>query len=108
MSVGPEELPQLGSLAQSARNKYIRRARKTLIVIGILMVLGQTAMYFFERGQLRGELEKEIRRQNPGAVVTRAEMQEFEDAAQRVLLLNEGGAIAVGIAFIVMGFFVEK
>lgn len=108
MSAGSEELPQLGSLAQAARNKHIRRARTTLIVIGILMALGQTAMYFYERGQLRAELEKEVRRQLPGAAIDEQAMKEFEESAQRALLLIEGGVIAVAISFIVMGFFVEK
>ena len=82
MSVPSDDLPQLGSLAQSARNKNIRCARKTLIVIGILMTIGQTIMYFVERDQLKTELEKQIRRQNPGIVLTPQEVKEIEAAGQ--------------------------
>ncbi len=32
-------LPKLGSLAQTARNKHLRQARTTLLVVGILMVV---------------------------------------------------------------------
>lgn len=108
MSQPDDELPRLGSLAAVARNKHIRRARTTLIAVGILMVIGQTAMYFIEKNMMRSELQKLIQREHPGAVVSPEEMDELEDSAQRMLLLFNGGAVAVGLAFIVMGFFVER
>ena len=72
------------------------------------MALVQTGMYFFERGSIRDELNKLVQRQAPGARLSPAQMNDLEASAQRLLLLFHGGTIAVGLAFVVMGFFVEK
>ncbi len=86
-----DDLPRLGSLAQSARNKHLKQARNTLLVVGILMTVIQAVMYFVELGQI----------EKAGAGVNL-------DEARMILMLFHGGAIAIGILFIVLSFFVEK
>jgi hypothetical protein len=96
------DLPRLGSLAQEARNKHLKQARTTLLVVGILIVLFQSVMCFLEFGQLTAELQKA----NPGA--TPAQIKQIETALQPFLILFHGGAIAVGVIFILLSFFVLK
>jgi hypothetical protein len=96
------DLPRLGSLAQEARNKHLKQARTTLLVVGILIIIAHIAMYFIEMNQLPAEIQKV----NPGA--TPAQIKQMEALAQPILLLIYGGVIAVGGAFILLSFFVLK
>jgi hypothetical protein len=98
----------LGSLAQSAREKHLRTARRILIAIGVLMVLGQAAMYFLETSQIDAEIQKEIRQQGLQGQVTAEEIQEFKQESQRVLLVVHAAAMLLGAVFIVLGVLVEK
>jgi hypothetical protein len=84
------DLPRLGSLAQTARNKHLKQARYTLLVVGILMVAIQAVMYFVELEQVK---------KFPGI---------DQDTAQQFLLIFHGGAIAVGLIFVFLSFFVEQ
>jgi hypothetical protein len=86
-----DNLPKLGSLAQTARNKHLKQARTTLLIVGILMGIAQVVMYFMEIGE-----------------VQKAGPQVNQEAAQLFLLLFHGCAIAVALAFIVAAFFVER
>src|SRR5262245_49467630 len=108
MSDAPNEPSGLGSLAQSARGKHLKQARGILIAIGILMVLGQTAMYFVETAQVKGEIQKEIRAAGPDVVIDQADVREAEETVRRALLLVHGGAIALGVVFVILGIFVER
>src|SRR5947209_1741235 len=73
-SVEPAELGSLGrpggsglgSLAQSARHKHIRQARRILIGVGIIIALFQTGMYFKESSDLKNEERTAVAR-NPDA-----------------------------------------
>lgn len=103
-----DPLPGLGSLAQSARQKHFRRARTVLIVVGILMVLGHAAMCAIELPTVKDEIQNHLRKSNPGVVFDPAVLQEAEETARRLLLLIHGGGVALGIAFIVLGIFVER
>ena len=96
-----DDLPRLGSLAQTARNKQLRQARNTLLIVGILMALIQIGMYFHERGQLQDEIQKY---NQPGFIVDAAKVKQ----AEMLLMLIHFSAIAVAVLFIVLSFFVEQ
>lgn len=108
MSEFSSDLPRLASLGDQVRNKHIRTAKRTLFVLGVLMIIGQTIIYFVERSMLRREIENMVRRDHPGIVVSPEEMDELEQSGQRILLLIDGGAVVMGVVFFIMGFFVER
>jgi uncharacterized membrane protein (UPF0136 family) len=85
------ELPKLGSLAQSARNKHLKQAGKTLLIVGILMAIVQVGMFFIDRGQ-----------------VQQAGNQVDQEIAQLFLIAFHGSAILLALAFVVLSFFVER
>jgi magnesium-transporting ATPase (P-type) len=94
------DLPRLGSLAQSARNKHLKQARNTLLWVGILMGVVQGAFFFVEMGQVKDEIRK--------AGVAPAQAQQAETTAQIFLKLFHGSAIAVSVIFVAMSFFVQR
>jgi hypothetical protein len=98
----------LGSLAQSARGKHLKTARRIMIVIGVLMAIGQTVMFFIESGTIKDEIQKEIRHRGLTGRVTQEEIQEAEQAGWRILLFIHGATALLGVVFIVLGFMVEK
>src|SRR5262245_47379733 len=104
MSIEPTPAFGLGSLAQSARNKHPRQARRVLIAVGILTVLVQTGMYFVEANTIRDE----IRKVRPDLAADPAGMAEAEETVGRILLLVHGGAVGLGVVFILLGVFVER
>src|SRR5262245_22652632 len=92
------DLPKLGSLAQTARGKHIQQARTVLLVVGILMVVAQGILYFVEKAQLQDEIRKLHGMADPVRVAE----------VERLLMLFHGGAIAAGLAMIVLSFFVKQ
>src|SRR5262245_48598435 len=78
------DLPRLGSLAETARNKHLKQARTTLLVVGILMAIFAVVGYFYEMDQLH----------KMGAVF-------IGDEIELLLMSYYGGTAALGIIFIV-------
>ena len=57
------DLPKLGSLAQAARNKHLKQARNTLLVLGILMIGHRPGAFFFVEEMKRGQRRPDRRQQ---------------------------------------------
>ncbi len=102
-SFGQPAKSGLGSLAQSARAKHIKQARRILIGVGIVIVLFQTAMYFKESTDLKNQEQKVM----AGNIINREEVRAEVAQFERHLLLFHGGSIAVGIALIVLGAMIQ-
>jgi hypothetical protein len=105
-----EDEPRLGKLAQQARSKELKQARGILIVVGVLTVLFNAIDFAMVRSAFQDAVQKEInKRGGPGMVVIdRAQLQREED---RVVLLGraiDGGFIALGVVFIVLGVVVYR
>jgi hypothetical protein len=86
----------LGNLAQSARQKHIKSAQRVLLVIGILTVAANGFMMATAKSQV-----DQLIQQNP-------QFANQADAIMNMTYLLGGGAMAVGVAFIVLSFLVPK
>jgi hypothetical protein len=102
----PPELPRLGSLAQKARGKQLNQARWILIVLGCLYIIVNGVQMGMLRDAIRNEIQKQIR-QNPGAIINQAAVQEFEDQAYQIGMIIGAIAILVGVAFVVFGIIIK-
>jgi len=94
-------LPKLGSLAQTARGKHLKQARNTLLTIGILIALLQAGFFFVEMGHVKDAFRKQVN-------LTPAQAQQAEMIALTFVALFHSLAIAVGIALVVLSFFVQR
>ena len=90
----------LGSLAQSARSKQLKTARVTIFVIGVLTILANLGVAMLSDSRIDEEAKK---LQGQGMIVD----QKAIEAAKRETQLTCAGFAAVGVVFIVMGFFVN-
>jgi hypothetical protein len=89
----------LGSLAQSARSKQLKTAKGTIIAIGVLTVVANIGMGLLSEAMVNNEVKN---LQAKGMVVDQAAVA----AAKRGTQLVCAAFAALGVAFIVMGFFV--
>lgn len=94
----PEER-KLGSLAQSARMTNLNAAMGILIFIGVLLIAFHTYELVTARDQLNAELRKQ------GLVVL--DQQQFEQVLMIVRVIV-GGAVALGVIFVILGLLVKK
>jgi len=90
----------LGSLAQSARGKQLKNAKGWIFAIGILTLLGNILFFFLTGPQIDEEVKK-LQAQNQ--VVDQQSVDAAKHAAQLVCV----GFGAIGVVFLVMGFFVD-
>ncbi len=100
--------PELGSLAQSARSKQLNMARGILLFIGILTVIVNAVFFAMIEQQVDNEIQAEIRKLPPGMAVNQAEVARLRETAISLSKLIQGGAIALGAVFIVLGLLVKK
>jgi hypothetical protein len=102
----PRELPKLGKLAHSARDKNLKQTRTTLLIVGVLMIIVQAIFFVIEVGQVRAEIQKQD--QAAGGQIGQRDLKQQELIAYGVLALFHGTTIMVGCLFIVLAFFVQR
>jgi xanthosine utilization system XapX-like protein len=95
------DLPKLGSLAQAARHKHLKQARNTLLILGILMAVVQSAVFFMEMNQVGDEIRKQ-------GNMTPVQAEQAEMIAKVFLVLFHGAAISVALLFVLLSFFVQR
>jgi len=100
-----DELPRLGSLAQSARMKELNTARNILLVIGVLTVLVNAIQIPMARDQVHKAIQAELAKQ--GVAGFPPHVQQFEEDAVRFTYLVLGVTSALGVLFVVFGFLVK-
>ncbi len=95
-----EDSPKLGSLTTSARNKKLNQARASLIIAGILsIIMGVIPMI-----DTRNQIKKEVRKQNPFAIIPEAELTRVVRLVQTIA----AAYIVLGVIFIVFACIVHK
>ena len=94
-----ESLKPLGSLAQAARDKQIRQARSTFIVIGVL-TLGLNGFLLYN---LPNEIAQAARSNNVGP----AQEAQFRQAVSFVGYAIYGGATLLGLVFVALGLLIK-
>jgi len=99
-SLGSQAPPSLGSLAQAARQKSLKQAKVLLIVIGVLTILANGAFLTF----IRGEVDKEVAKLRAQGLQVKP--QAFEALVRSNQIFN-GGFVALGIVFVVLGLAVK-
>ncbi len=99
----------VGSLAQSARSKDLTNARRILIIIGVLTVVVNGVQWGMVQDQVREAFAAEVKAiEAQGMVVDEEEVTRLEATTLSVARLVVGGAIAIGVIFIVLGTMVKK
>jgi hypothetical protein len=103
------QMSSLGSLSQAARHKQLNTARGILIVVGILTVLINVASFAIINSQVDdiiknqvNELHKKGMQEDPASVTA------YRSQVIRISQLFAGGAVALGVVFIILGCLVKK
>lgn len=108
---GAEPLPTLGDLAQTARSSRMREARGIFFFVGALTVLVNAFFFANAESNAQAAIDAEmtrLRQQSPGFVF---DMAKVEEAKAQIVGLNRvinGGALFLGIVFLVLGVIVPK
>ena len=101
MSTAPQDLPALGSLAQSARAKSLKSARGLLIAIGVLTAAANAFFFAMARNRVQNEV---VKLQGQGKIVD----PQAVETAIRTTQLFAAASIALGVLFVVFGLIVQK
>ena len=101
------ELPRLGSLAQSAREKELKVARRILLIIGILTAGFNGLLLATVRDQAKQALDAEVRKLPPGQVADPVRLQQAEDRLVTYNSLFFGALTALGVLFVVFGIIIK-
>ncbi|MGA2798829.1 MAG: hypothetical protein ABSE63_14715 [Thermoguttaceae bacterium] len=104
-----EQASSLGSLSQAARHKQLNTARGILIVVGILTVLFNLAFFALIESQVNDEIKKQVNElHKKGLQEDPASVAAFQSKMIRIAQLFQGGAVALGVVFIILGCLVKK
>ncbi len=98
-----DDLPQLGSLAQSARIKELNNARNMMFLAAVLLVV----MAIIEFATLRNQASQVIR-QNPNQFGPNADLKQVEDIIAFLGALLAGGILVLAGVFVAFAFLVKK
>lgn len=104
-----EKQSELGSLSQSVRSKQLNSAKAILIVIGVISLLINGALFIFAREAVNSQLNKEVaelRRQN--MIVDEEKLSEIRESSVRTSQLLAAIGSGIGITFVVLGTIVKK
>src|SRR5258708_19270774 len=75
---------RLGGLAQAARGKELRNARAIMLFVGGLTILFNSYVFGAAEGNVQDEIDKQIRKLEPGFVVDPAKVAVLKAQAARV------------------------
>jgi MFS family permease len=100
--------PSLGSLAQAARGKQLRRARNILIVVGVLQILVNGIMLALVPSQVKSQVNAELSKMRSQRVLSADEQRQLEQVVLRVAFAVTGGLVFLGLVFVVFGFLVQR
>ncbi len=101
--------PAVGSLAQSARSRDLTNARRIFILIGVLTVVVNGVEWGMAQDQVHEAFAAEVKAaETQGMVVDEEKVARLEASTLSVARLVAGGAIGIGVVFIVLGTMVKK
>ena len=99
----------VGSLAQSAREKQLNKAKAILIFIGVLTIAVNGVQLTLAETQVKEAFAQEVAAaQRQGMIVDAEQVAELEADALSVAQMIIGGAVFVGIVFVVLGVLVKS
>ena len=100
-SLGGSDLPKLGSLAQAARTKHLKQARNTLFILGAIITIGYALFLVKDWSDVEGQIQQQGK-------VAAVQAQQASMILKVFLLIIYGSSIAIGLLFLLFGFFVER
>jgi hypothetical protein len=102
-------ISNLGSLAQSARQKQLKVARYILLFVGILTVLVNVAQFAMIESQVDDLINKEVQGLHQrGMVEDQATVAKVRAQSVRFSQIIAGVAVALGVVFVVFGLVVNR
>lgn len=107
MSDNDDDLPELGSLGQSARTKHLKAAKTTMIIVGILTLGANIFMAISAENFVQAAFDKELRN-IPAGQIDQNKLAELKKDAVRSVQLTSFGFAALGVVFLVLGFLVYR
>jgi hypothetical protein len=103
------EQASLGSLSQAARHKQLNTARGILIGVGILTFLVNLAFFTTIESQVDEVIKNQVDAlHKKGLQEDPASVAAFRSKVIRIAQLLQGGAVALGVVFIILGCMVKK
>jgi hypothetical protein len=107
MSQTHDDLPELGSLGQSARSKHLKSAKVTMILVGILTIGANAFLAGMAEKLVDDAFKKEL--QNiPAEQIDAVKLQELKQQAITTTKLVSIGFCVVGVVYLVLGFMVYR
>jgi hypothetical protein len=98
-----------GSLAQSARLKELKSARRILFVLGGLLIVFCGIAFPFVNEFVRAQLDEEARQlTQKGMVINQAKLTEIKEAQVRAVQIGLLAQIGIGVLYVVLGLLVNK
>jgi hypothetical protein len=99
----------LGSLSQEARSSQLGTARGILLFIGVLTVAANAFFYTQIEKQVDEELNKQVQAlRGQGMIADPVELKKIRESAIQIAKLIQGGAVLLGVVFIIMGVMVKQ
>jgi len=102
-----DDLPELGSLGQSARSKHLKSAKVTMIVVGILTLLVNGFVAVSAEKVVNDAFAKELKG-IPAGQIDAAKLEELKKQAITTTQLVAVGFCIVGVVYILLGFMVYR
>jgi multidrug efflux pump subunit AcrB len=97
-------LKPLGSLAQSARLKELNTARYILFFVGVVTIAINAYQFSNAEDEVDQVIQAEMAQQGPGMEVDPAARDQFIGIVKMIY----GGAVALGVVFLVLGAVIKK
>jgi hypothetical protein len=105
----PDATPRLGSLAQAARGKQLTQARRVLIGVGVLMLVGNSLVLVFLDSVVRTTVDGELTKQGlTRATADPAGLQALTEELRLGNIISCSIAITLGVTFTVFGLLVKR
>ena len=106
MTVGTSDL---GSLTQSARQQQLKSARGILLAIGFLTIVVNSFFVLMAPSLVKEAIDKEVQQGiQQGLEFDQEKLAEVQANAVVLMRLLNGGAVALGVLFVVFGLIVNK
>jgi hypothetical protein len=107
-SLGSFQQSSLGSLSQSVRSKNLKRARISLIVAFVILLLQAGLEFATMEHQADQVIQKETKQLRPGMVVDPEKVKEIKAAIIRIGNLYALGVLGMAIIFLFLAIFVNR
>jgi hypothetical protein len=104
-----DQASSLGSLSQAARHKQLNTARGILIGVGIMTFLVNLAFFATIESQVNDLIKNQVDQLHKrGLQEDPASLAAYRSKVIKITQLFQGGAVALGVVFVILGCLVKR